>query len=74
MIKALIIVFILWVSFGAYLIIETDVFKEPKIEKIDYTISISKGIVTVRNVDNNNEVIGHNILDSLSIIIINDNK
>lgn len=46
---------------------------EPSIEKIDYTISISNGVVTVRNVDNN-EVIGRNVLDSLSIIIINDNK
>ena len=46
---------------------------ESQTKKVDYTISISNGIVTVRNVDNN-EVIGRNVLDSLSVIIINDNK
>ena len=64
--------FIIWLTFGVYLIIRTDAFK-PSNKKIDYTISISNGVVTVRNVDNN-EVIGRNVLDSLSVIIINDNK
>ena len=65
-------IFAIWFMIGicVYLIIKT---KKSPTEKIDYTISISKGIVTVRNVDNN-EVIGRNVLDSLSVIIINDNK
>ena len=42
-------------------------------KEIDYTISIKDGIVTVRNVGSN-EVVGRDVLDSLSVIIVNDNK
>ena len=70
MIMFLMTLFAFWVIYGTSLIIQNN---EPLNGKIDYTISISKGIVTVRNVDNN-EVIGRNVLDSLSVIIINDNK
>lgn len=68
--KIIAIVFTIWFMISVYLIIKTE---ESQFEKVDYTISISNGIVTVRNVDNN-EVIGRNVLDSLSVIIINDNK
>ena len=70
MIMFLMTLFAFWVIYGTSLIIQNN---EPSNEKVDYTISISNGIVTVRNVDNN-EVIGRNVLDSLSVIIINDNK